>query len=203
MKIGGFKKFSLIDYPGKISAVVFTQGCNYRCSYCHNPELVYPELFNSQIPPDDIFSFLSQRKGMLEGVVITGGEPLLQPELTHFIHKIRNLGFLVKLDTNGSAPDKLFELLSSEFLDYVAMDIKAPFDKYHLVSGCEVNLADIKKSIRMIEVSGINYHFRTTFDGEALDEADIEKITYLLKNPLKYSVQECLSTETKQLSIPL
>ncbi|VAX27703.1 Ribonucleotide reductase of class III (anaerobic), activating protein, partial [hydrothermal vent metagenome] len=122
MTIGGLQKFSLIDYPGKISAIVFMQGCNFRCAYCHNRELVYPHLFKEPIPENAILSFLDSRKGLLNGVVVTGGEPLLQDDLGEFLGQVKAMGYRIKLDTNGSRPDRLEELLSKGLVDYMAMD---------------------------------------------------------------------------------
>ena len=139
MLIGGFQKCSLIDYPGKICAIVFTLGCNFRCSYCHNPELVYPELFNKPIPEEEIFSFLPKRRGKLDAVTITGGEPTLQADLIDFILRIKKLEFLVKLDSNGSDPDVLENAISSEAPDYIAMDVKAPLEKYRETFPCQLD----------------------------------------------------------------
>ncbi|OQX50761.1 MAG: anaerobic ribonucleoside-triphosphate reductase activating protein [Candidatus Cloacimonas sp. 4484_209] len=133
MKIGGFQKVSLIDYPGKICAIVFTRGCNFRCPYCHNPELVLPENYSPLIPEEEIFSFLEKRRGKLDAVEITGGEPTLQEDLTEFIRKIKEMGFLVKLDTNGSFPSVLEKVIYSGLVDYIAMDVKAPLEKYRQV----------------------------------------------------------------------
>lgn len=135
MQIGGLQKFSLLDYPGKISAVVFTQGCNFRCPYCHNPELVDPARYQECLPEEEIFSFLETRRGKLEAVTVTGGEPTLQKSLAPFLRRIKDMGFLVKLDTNGSRPDVLEELLRQKLIDYIAMDIKAPLEKYEAVTG--------------------------------------------------------------------
>jgi pyruvate formate lyase activating enzyme len=135
MKIGGLQKFSLLDYPGKISAVVFTQGCNFRCPYCHNPELVDPERFQECIPEDEIFAFLETRRGKLEAVTVTGGEPTIQNGLSSFVRRIKDMGFMVKLDTNGSRPEVLEELIRHKLIDYIAMDIKAPLEKYEAVTG--------------------------------------------------------------------
>jgi len=160
MKIGGFQRFSLIDYPAKISAIIFTQGCNFRCPYCHNPELVDPKLFTSAIDEDLILSFLRKRVGKLDGVVITGGEPLLQHDLIEFIKKVKEMGYLIKLDTNGSYPEKLERLL--DLIDYIAMDIKAPLEKYHDVVRTDVCTEKIMESITIILNGDIDYEFRTT-----------------------------------------
>lgn len=130
MEIGGLQKFSLIDYPGKISAVIFTRGCNFRCPYCHNPELVIPAFFTQGYAVDDIFAFFRSRREKLDGIVITGGEPTVQKDLIEFMSKVKALGFFLKLDTNGSNPGILKKVISLGLVDFVAMDIKAPFDRY-------------------------------------------------------------------------
>lgn len=191
MKIAGLQKFSLIDYPGKVAAVLFTQGCNFRCPYCHNPELVLPELFQSIIPTEIVLSFLRERVGQLEAVVISGGEPTLQTGLIDFILAIKKLGYSVKLDTNGSNPNLLRELIALEIVDFFAMDIKAPFEKYAELAGCEVDVARLKESIALIIASGLNHEFRTTFDESRLTIYDIDAIQDSLPTD-KYYDQECL-----------
>ncbi len=190
MKIGGFQKFSLIDYPGKIAAVIFTQGCNFRCFYCHNPELIFPERFGELYDTSEVLSFLEKRRDRLEGVVISGGEPTLQGDLIDFTGKIKKMGYSVKLDTNGTNPGVVKEMISRGLLDYIAMDIKAPLEKYNLITGAVVNLIDIKESIRIIESSGIDYNFRTTADNSFLSDKDISGITSLLLDREKYTIQE-------------
>ena len=186
MKIGGFQKFSLIDYPGKISAVIFTQGCNFRCPYCHNPELVLPELFEKEMLFDEILDFLKLRKEKLDGVVITGGEPTLQRDLAAVIRKIKDLGYSVKLDTNGTNPEILKDLLEAKLLDYVAMDIKAPFEKYGELAGVEVGIDKIKQSVRQIMISGIDYEFRTTVVKYLLTDRDVEVLKSDFSNVKRY-----------------
>ena len=129
MKIGGLQKVSLIDYPGLICATIFLQGCNFRCSYCHNPELVNPQLFSPGLEEKEVLDFLKTRRGTLDGVTITGGEPTIQDDLASFIKKIKKLGFVIKLDTNGSQPQIIKALLDEKLLDFVAMDIKGPLGK--------------------------------------------------------------------------
>jgi len=188
MKIGGFQRFSLIDYPGKISAIIFTQGCNFRCPYCHNPELVDPKLFTSALDEDLIFSFLRKRVGKLDGVVITGGEPLLQHDLIEFIKKVKEMGYLVKLDTNGSYPEKLERLL--DLIDYIAMDIKAPLEKYHDVVRADVCTEKIMESITMILNGNIDYEFRTTVVKDLLTEDDLICIAKLIRGAKRYVLQK-------------
>ena len=162
MKIGGFQKFSLIDYPGLISAVIFTQGCNLRCPYCHNPQLVLPERFERTIDPEYVIDFLKSRAGKIDSVSITGGEPALQKGLLPFINRIKELKFKIKLDTNGTFPEIIKEILNKNLVDYIAMDIKAPYSSYSRISGVFVDSCSITKSIHCILNSEVNYQFRTT-----------------------------------------
>ena len=162
MKIGGFQKCSLIDYPGLVCAVIFTQGCNFRCPYCHNPELVLPDLFGSTLKSEHILEFLSSRTDQLDGVTITGGEPTIQTDLEPFLEKIRLLSFRIKLDTNGSKPIVLKRLLSENLVDYIAMDIKAPFNYYPAITKVRTDMICLKQSMNIILDSGIDYQFRTT-----------------------------------------
>ena len=162
MKIGGLQKFSLIDYPGMVCAVIFTQGCNFRCPYCHNPELVLPAFFNDTLKNEDVLEFLSSRTGQLDGVTITGGEPTIQTDLVLFLRKLRSLSFRIKLDTNGSKPIVLKKLLSESLIDYIAMDIKAPFNNYPAITKVQTDITCLKKSMDIILESSIDYQFRTT-----------------------------------------
>ena len=189
MKIGGLQRVSLIDYPGQISAVVFSQGCNFRCSYCHNPELVEPTLYDQCLPEEDFFSFLNSRKEKLDGVTITGGEPTLQQDLISFIKNIKKMGFLVKIDTNGSFPDILAKLIKDKLVNYIAMDIKAPLEKYPAIAGAYINKDMIKRSIETVMLSGIEYEFRTTVVKSQLTEKDISSIGRLIKNACTYVLQ--------------
>jgi len=150
MVIGGLQKFSLIDYPHKISAIIFTIGCNFKCPFCHNPELVNPKLYPEKIAEEEVFNFLKNRKEKLDAVVITGGEPTLHKELYQFISKIKSMDFLVKLDTNGTYPNILNRLIKDNLLNYIAMDIKGSLDRYEDVVATKVNLENIKDSINII-----------------------------------------------------
>ena len=187
MQIGGIQKTSLLDYPEKISAIVFTKGCNFRCGYCHNPEL-FSQYSSQAINSSDFFEFLKSRQGKLDAVVITGGEPCLQKDLLEFILKIKELGFLVKLDTNGSFPDVLKKIIPH--IDYVAMDIKAPLEKYSKITGVNVNIENIKESIDLIMNSGIDYEFRTTVVKSQLSTDDFVKISETIKGAKKYYLQK-------------
>lgn len=181
MNIGGFAPCSLCDFPGKIAAVVFFQGCNFRCPYCHNPELLA-----MQAPPDDAFSpdailaRLHRRKEVLDGVVLCGGEPTLQADLPAFVEEIRRMSMAVKLDTNGSRPSMIETLVTGGLLDYVAMDMKAPWERYHALAGETVSVDCLKTSINLLAESGIKHEFRTTFVPDLLSREDLEDIRALL-----------------------
>ncbi len=167
MKIAGFKKQSLIDYPGNISSVVFTQGCNFRCPFCHNPDLVLPEKFGVIMQEQVVFDYLEKRKYLLNAVCITGGEPTIHKDLPDFINKIKLLGLKVKIDSNGTNPEMLQKLISLNLIDFIAMDIKhlPIFDLYNNTVGNSINeniFDKILDSINIIKKSGINYEFRTT-----------------------------------------
>lgn len=193
MRIGGIQKSSLLDFPNMISAIVFTKGCNFACDYCHNPEL-----FNSGVDytTSEFFEFLNTRKGKLDGIVITGGEPCLQPDLMDFIKRIKQMGFLVKLDTNGSFPDVIQKLLNENLLDYIAMDIKAPIEKYNAVSNSTISTDKIITSVNLIMNSGIDYEFRTTIVKSQLAFEDFENIGDLIKGAKKYYLQKFVPTKT-------
>ena len=196
MKIGGWQKVSLIDYPEKVCTILFTQGCNFKCPYCHNPELVNPKLFQKSLPEGELFSFLEKRKGKLDAVSITGGEPTLQPDLVEFITRIKDLGYLVKIDTNGSRPEMLGELFDQDLLDYVAMDLKAPLEEYGKIVKSKVNRDEIQQSVKMIMASGVAYEFRTTVANGLLEEGDLKKIAGLIKGARLYILQRFVPTKT-------
>jgi pyruvate formate lyase activating enzyme len=189
MKIAHLQKTSFIEYPGKISAVIFTQGCNLRCPYCHNPELVEPALFTAPLSQNGILSFMKKRKGRLDGLVITGGEPALQKGLTEFMHEIRDLGFLIKFDTNGTFPDVLETVIKQKLADYIAMDIKGPAHKYPDIAGTQVDMDCILTSIRLIMDSGLDYEFRTTWAIEQLTLPDIEEIAIMIRDAKRFALQ--------------
>ena len=188
--IGGVKKTSLLDYPNKISAIVFTKGCNFNCGFCHNPGLIRNETNEDEVKVTSFLNFLETRKGKLEGVVITGGEPTLQKDLKLFIKEIKDMNFSVKLDTNGYKPEILDELLNENLIDYIAMDIKAPKEKYSFVTGIEINMEKIEKSIDIIMKSGIDYEFRTTFMPYYHSIQDFEEIGKLIKRARIYYLQK-------------
>jgi len=189
MKIGGLQKISLMDYPGLISAILFTQGCNFRCPYCHNPELTDPTQYGETISIKEIMAFLALRRGKLDAVTISGGEPTLQPDLLSFISQIRECGYLIKVDTNGSRPDVLEKLLDARLVDYLAMDIKGPLEKYSSVTKTENHREAVRKSIELIIASGVDYEFRTTAVKSLLQAGDYSRIAMLLKPARRFVLQ--------------
>ncbi|MCL0040100.1 anaerobic ribonucleoside-triphosphate reductase activating protein [Thermodesulfovibrionales bacterium] len=189
MLIGGFQKSSLIDYPGRICATIFTMGCNFRCLYCHNPELVMPQLYREPISEEEILGFLEKRKAVLEGITVTGGEPLLHKDLPLFLKDIKEMGYAIKLDTNGSFPERLRQVIDEGLVDYVAMDIKGPLSKYNLIAGVTMDTGDIKKSIDIIMNSNIYYTFRTTVIKSLLTIEDLRLIAQMIKGAGRYVLQ--------------
>ena len=187
MKIAGFQKTSFVDYPGIMAAVVFTPGCNMRCGYCHNKHILSFDA--PKVEPLEVTTYLAKRKGMIKGVVVTGGEPTLQADLDGFISAIKEMGYLIKLDTNGTSPQTLKSLLEQGLLDYVAMDLKAPISQYSAVAGCPINVQAIKESVDIIKSSGICHEFRTTFCPE-LTKEDILQISYELAGQSDYYLQQ-------------
>ncbi len=188
MIIKGFIKNSLVDYPGKISSVIFVAGCNFRCGYCYNRHLVLNDKDIPEIRKEDILGYLRDKKKWIDAVVICGGEPLLY-DLEDFIIKIKKLGYLVKIDTNGSMPVTLKNLLDRKLVDYVAMDIKATWENYSKIAGVDVDLEKIKESIRIIKASGVDYEFRCTILPE-FNVNDIIRIAKMLNNPKKLCLQQ-------------
>jgi pyruvate formate lyase activating enzyme len=191
MEIGGLQKTTLIDYPGRLAAVAFLLGCNFRCPFCYSAELVLPEkmLKQPRLLEKNFFAFLEGRKGLLQGVVICGGEPTINLDLPQFLEKIKKLGYLVKLDTNGSNPEMLQDLLKRKLVDYIAMDIKAPFAKYKAATGGRADLAKVKKSIDLIKNSGVDYEFRTTVVPTVHDKEDIIQLAKEIAPARKYFLQ--------------
>jgi pyruvate formate lyase activating enzyme len=196
MVVGGLQRFSLIDFPGKVSCVVFTQGCNFRCPYCYNRSLVLPEYYEEPVPREVVFRFLKKRRGLLDGVVITGGEPTVQEGLEEFIDQVKSLGYAVKLDTNGSHPEILRRLISGGLLDYIAMDIKAPLRKYEEVVGVNFETGNIVRSIFLIMSSGVPYEFRTTIVDGLLSEGDIIEIGKMVAGAERFALQSFVPSET-------
>lgn len=194
MIIGGLQKTSLLDFPEKIAAIVFTVGCNFRCGYCHNPELI-----TGGAKIEEVFEFLKTRQGKLDGVVITGGEPCLQKDLPEFIKQVKELGFAVKLDTNGSFPEMLEKVLPD--LDYVAMDIKAPLEKYSQIVNVDVDTSKILKSIEILKNGGVDYEFRTTVVKSQLSFEDFEKIGQLIQGAPRYYLQKFVASKILDKSL--
>ncbi len=190
MKIAGIQKLSLLDYPDKTCATVFFAGCNFRCPFCHNSRLVIDPAEAEEISEEDILAFLGKRQELLDGVCITGGEPLIQPGIEDFIKKVRGLGFEIKLDTNGYFPDRLAALLSSGTVDFVAMDIKNSLPRYAATAGVPGLDTDIiKRSIDIIKESGVPYEFRTTVVRELHTKDDIIEIAKWLSGAKRYALQ--------------
>ena len=198
--IGGLQKTTLVDFPQKVAAIVFTQGCNFRCGYCHNPELLSIKEQNDY-NTEQFFEFLKTRQGKLDGVVITGGEPTLQSGLYDFVRKIKDLGFAVKLDTNGTNPAILEKLLQNNLLDYIAMDIKAPVKKYSEITGVNIDTEKIKKSIQLIINSQIDYEFRTTVLKSQLSKEVFEKIGELINGSKLYYLQKFVPSKIYDSSL--
>jgi pyruvate formate lyase activating enzyme len=195
MKIGGLQKFSLIDYPGKTCAIIFTQGCNFRCRYCHNPELVLSDQFVQPISVEKIVQFLTSRQGQLDAVTITGGEPTLHSDLITFISQIKKIGFLVKLDTNGTNSGILQQLIEQKLVDYLAMDIKAPLEKYEKIVDTTVLIEEIKTSINLIINSDIDHEFRTTIVKSLTSLEDLLKIGKTVQGAQNYYLQRFIPSK--------
>jgi len=191
MKIGGFQKFSLLDYPGKLSAIVFSQGCNFRCPYCHNPELVDEARFGKLISTEYVLRFLYRRRRKLSAVVVTGGEPTLQEDLIPFLKLLKAMRYYVKLDTNGTRPEILQQATLLGLVDYIALDLKAPMALYPAVTQSKIDVADLAKSVNIIRESGVSYEFRTTFFDKLLSWRDLTEIRNLLIPGEKYYIQTC------------
>lgn len=200
MLISGIQKFTLLDFPEHTSAIVFTPGCNMRCGYCHNKEFVLPselkKISSSFIKDDIIFNFLETRKGLLDGLVISGGEPTLQKDLKKFVIKVRKMGFKIKLDTNGARFYILKMLIDEKLLDYVAMDVKTSLNKYNDLVGPFININDIKSSIDFLKKNNVPYEFRTTFIKEVHNDEIIKDMKKMLSGSDKYFLQYFRSANT-------
>ena len=198
MEIGGLNTFSLSDFPGKVSAVVFTQGCNFNCRFCHNGFLIPRDVPNDLLIPErNVFELLKRRRNQLDGVVVSGGEPSIQPDLSTFLDKIKTIGFAVKLDTNGSRPGVLKELLTKDLVDYIAMDVKAPLYSYKTITQINASkINKIKESIDLIAKSGVEHEFRTTVVPDVLKKEDILKIVDWIKPAKKYYLQNYRAEKT-------
>jgi pyruvate formate lyase activating enzyme len=189
LPIKGLEKMSLIDYPPNASAVIFLGGCNFRCPYCQNPDLVVANEKIPTIPEQEILDFLIKRHGWLDAVVITGGEPLLY-DIVPFLNKIKEHKLLIKLDTNGTNPEQLKRIIDEKLVDYVAMDIKAPLGMYPHVANADVNVALIRKSVEVLMAGNVDYEFRTTVVPDFFTEEDAHEIGAWLKGAKRYALQQ-------------
>ena len=196
MKIHGLQKLTLLDFPGRVACTVFLGGCDFRCPFCHNFELVdgsAPAIMDE----GELFAFLEKRRGLLDGVAITGGEPTLRAELPDLAARIRDMGYAVKLDTNGTHPDRLAALLEGGLVDYVAMDITNSPEKYAATAGLDwVDLAPIRRSVRLLMDSGVDCEFRTTVVDEFHEAADIEAIGAWIEGAERYFLQPFIDRES-------
>lgn len=194
MKIGGIQKFSTVDYPGYVVASIFTIGCNMRCGYCHNPELVLPEQFAGELPTEEILAFLETRRGKLDGVAISGGEPTMQPDLPEFIQACKQMGYRIKLDTNGTNPEMIRRLIDNNLVDFIAMDIKGPLDKYSQIAARPIDITAICQSIALIKT--IDHEFRTTIVRTQLTPEDFHSIGKLVNGAKRYALQNFVDGTT-------
>ena len=192
--IKGWHKLSLVDYPEHLCTIIFLGGCNFRCSYCHNSEIAFNPERLADIKLENILDYLEKRRGYLDGVCISGGEPTIHPGLLYLMGEIKSRGFKVKLDTNGTHPEIIEEAIQKKLVDYIAMDVKAPRYKYHQVSGVErnhLNLDAIQESIRIIRKGRVDYEFRTTIVSGILAKEDIMEIGCWLDGSARYVLQPC------------
>lgn len=194
MEFGGIEKLTLVDYPGKVACMVYTIGCNFRCPYCHNPELV-DETVEARVTEHDFFCFLNARRDMLDGVVITGGEPTMHDDLPRVMREIKNRGFLVKLDSNGTRPQMLREAIEGRLVDYIAMDIKSPLKAYGTVVARPVNTEAIEESIKLLINSNVDYEFRTTIVKGMLSRQDLGQMGKEIRGAKRYVLQKFVSTK--------
>jgi len=190
VEIKGLEKFAPKDFPGYLAATVFLGGCNFRCPYCHNADLAARPETLATLPADYFMSFLDSRKGWLEGICVTGGEPLVSPDLEALLRVIKDRGLLVKLDTNGSIPARLEALIHKELIDQVAMDVKAPLERYREVTRSEIDAKEIVKSIDIICASGLDYVFRTTVVPGLIEADDLQRIGRMLSGTKVYQIQQ-------------
>ena len=188
MNIGGFQKTSLLDYPNTLSAIVWTMGCNFRCPFCYNRDIVLGDV--TEISEKEVLSYLEKRRDVLEGVVISGGEPFLQQDLREFLIQLKDLGYCVKIDTNGMYPDELQEVIEAGLVDYVAMDVKAPKEKYEQLAGVSVDIKKIEASIQYIQAQAEAYEFKTTFIPEILVREDVVEIGKWLEGSDVFYLQQ-------------
>jgi pyruvate formate lyase activating enzyme len=196
MIIAGLQPISMIDFPGFISAIVFTQGCNLRCGYCHNPQLIDCGIPSPQITETEVLKYCEKRRNMIEGIVISGGEPTLQSDLEQFITRIRRLDLKIKLDTNGTHPEIIENLLHNNLLDFVALDIKAPPAMYNQICGKMVNTENIAASLQLLKQGSIEYELRTTLTSE-LSLSNLYAIQNWIKDCSHWVLQKCRPVNNK------
>ncbi len=197
IRIRGIEKVSLLDYPDKISSIIFTYGCNLRCPFCHNPELVIQTSDNNlEVSEEELINYLQSRRGLIDAVVITGGEPLIYDDIGELISSIKKMGYLIKLDTNGFFPKRLFELIEKNLLNYIAMDIKCPLKEYNTFSGDPEASKKVLDSINIVMTSGLDYEFRTTYVKGLHRISDGDEITRIIPNAKKYYIQNFRSGKT-------
>ncbi|MCR4678740.1 MAG: anaerobic ribonucleoside-triphosphate reductase activating protein [Lachnospiraceae bacterium] len=189
MQIHGFNKTTLLDYPGLVAATIFTGACNFRCPYCHNADLVLNPSSQPVIPEEEILTHLKKRRGITQGVCITGGEPTLQKDLKDFIKKLKELDLKVKLDSNGYKPEVLKDLVKDNLLDYIAMDVKAPLDEYDVIAGVKLDTSKLKESIDFLIAGNLPFEFRTTVIKDFHTRESFEKISELIKGAKNYYLQ--------------
>lgn len=189
MKIGGLQKLTLLDFPGKVACTIFTVGCNFRCPFCHNAGLVEGRNVE-QLTEDDVMAFLVKRKNVLEGVCLTGGEPLIQCGVESFLQRVKALGYCVKLDTNGAFPDRLQKIVESGLVDYVAMDVKNSAETYSQTVGANADIDAVRRSVELLKSNVVDYEFRTTVTGSFHTEASIEAMGQWLKGAKRLYLQK-------------
>lgn len=187
MKLAGLEKNTLMDFPDKVACIVFTHGCNFRCPYCHNSQIL--EDGEAGLSEEQFFSFLNKRQGLLDGVVVTGGEPCIHKDISEFVEKIKNLGFLVKLDTNGYFPGVLEKMIEKKLIDYITMDVKNDLENYSDACGVSLDKDKIKRSIELIKNSGIDHEFRTTVVPGLHNKENMKKISELISNSNRFFIQ--------------
>ena len=196
MNISGMEKLTLTDYPGKLACIVFTQGCNFKCPFCQNADLIECNFDNCPIKDEEVFKYLEKRKNILDGIVVSGGEPLLQPNLKKFLQRVKEFGLKVKLDTNGTNPNKLKELIDEQLIDYVAMDVKNDISGYSKTIGLKnYALNKIRLSVDILKSSNIDFEFRTTMVKELHKYEDIRNICNYLGDNVKYYLQNFEDSE--------
>lgn len=200
MKLSAIQRFTLLDFPGRVAAIAFTPGCDLRCGFCHNPEFVLPEqlkeLVGSFVSEKHFFTFLERRRGLLGGVVVSGGEPTIWQDLPEFLARIKSLGFEVKLDSNGNNPGMLRTLFEQQLVDYIAMDVKTSLEAYPGLVGLGVRTEHIRESIRLVRDSGIEYEFRTTLIKEHHTDEVLESMQRLLSGAIRLSFQRFRPEQT-------